>query len=125
MFVMLNVWRKSNRRLSVTERLQRTYESSAVSITISSLTDSAVFAVGISSKFPAVRIFCLYCCVSIISVYLFQLTFFGACMALTGYREAAGRHSISFRKVKHSGKLVFLILYKMFLAQHFFYYFVF
>lgn len=45
MFVMLNVFRLTPRHEPVPVRLRRTFEDSAVSITVTTLTDGGVFAV--------------------------------------------------------------------------------
>ena len=99
MFIMVSAWRHSNRRLAVEERMGLAYSDAAVSITITSVTDALAFCIGAITPLPAVRIFCLYAGVAIIFDYFYQITFFGACMALTGQREAKGKHCYTCRKV--------------------------
>ena len=110
MFVILNVWRKTDPRLPVPERLGHTYRDSAVSIVVTTATDAVVFVVGVGSSFPAIRIFCIHCFVSIIIVFIFQVILFGAFMAVTGYRERNERHCLTYRKVPQSGNYKVLSL---------------
>lgn len=107
MFVMINVWRKTNPQLPVEQRMALTYREGAVSIMLTRLTDVVVFMVGIWSPFPAVRIFCIHCCTAITVVFFFQLSLFGACMGLDGRREGAGRHCITMRIVEEKSERYF------------------
>ncbi|XP_030839104.1 patched domain-containing protein 3 isoform X3 [Strongylocentrotus purpuratus] len=115
MFIMIAAWRKTNPRDSVEERMGHTYSEAAVSITITSITDALAFGIGAISPLPAVRVFCLYTGVAVIFDYLFQITFFGACMVYSGRREAANRHCITLVKVvpRQEAKSKF---YKLFCA---------
>uniref|UniRef100_A0A914WFU1 SSD domain-containing protein n=1 Tax=Plectus sambesii TaxID=2011161 RepID=A0A914WFU1_9BILA len=104
MFIMINVWRKTNTRLSVEDRMACTYREAAVAILLTRLTDVVVFMVGVWSPFPAARIFCIHCCVSISAVFIFQITLFGACMGLDGGREGANRHCLTMKIVQEKKK---------------------
>ncbi|XP_071496452.1 patched domain-containing protein 3-like [Diadema antillarum] len=99
MFIMLAAWRKTNPRSTVEERMGKAYSEAAVSITITSITDALAFGIGAITPLPAVRIFCLFTGVTVVFDYLFQVTFFGACMVYSGRREEAGRHCITMLKV--------------------------
>ncbi|XP_078674227.1 patched domain-containing protein 3-like [Branchiostoma floridae x Branchiostoma belcheri] len=99
MFVMIAAWRKCDVRLPVEERMGRTMSDAGVSITITSLTDCLAFTAGITSVFPAVRIFCTYAAVGVAFDFLSQITFFAAFMSLTGRRERANRHCLTCRPV--------------------------
>ena len=98
MFIMVAAWRQTNRRLSVEERMGLASDV-AVSITITSVTDALAFCIGAITPLPAVRVFCLYAGVAITFDYLFQITFFGACMVYTGQRESNGQHCFTCQKV--------------------------
>ncbi|XP_037089285.1 patched domain-containing protein 3-like [Pollicipes pollicipes] len=98
-FVMLAAWRRTRIQDSVPERLSHAYEEAAVSITITSLTDMFSFWVGAITPFPSVQIFCVYTGMSVVLTYLWHITFFGACMALFGYMEENGQHSVTFAPV--------------------------
>ncbi|XP_072170191.1 patched domain-containing protein 3-like [Diadema setosum] len=99
MFIMLAAWRKTSPCESVEERMGKAFSEAAVSITITSITDALAFGIGSINPLPAVRVFCLYTGVAVIFDYILQITFFGACMALTGRREAANRHVWTLMKV--------------------------
>nr|XP_006814498.1 PREDICTED: patched domain-containing protein 3-like [Saccoglossus kowalevskii] len=99
MFIMIVAWRKTPSKFTVEERMGHAYSEAALSITITSITDFLAFCIGAISFFPAVQIFCLYTGVAVLFDYLYQITFFGACMALFGRREAANRHCCSCMKV--------------------------
>ncbi len=100
MFIMVAAWRKTDSRLSVEGRMREAFSEAAMSITITSITDALAFGVGTITYFQSVRIFCLYLGSAVLVDYMYQLTFFGACMVLTGQREAANRHCLSCNKVK-------------------------
>ncbi|XP_033120947.1 patched domain-containing protein 3-like isoform X2 [Anneissia japonica] len=118
MFIMLAAWRQTNPKLSVEERMGLAYSEAAVSITITSLTDILAFSIGAYNPLPAIQIFCLYTGVAIAFDYIYQITFFGACMVLIGRREAANRHCYTCKKVlpKKEAKSR---LYKIFCAGGF------
>ncbi|XP_022093260.1 patched domain-containing protein 3-like [Acanthaster planci] len=100
MFIMLAAWRQTDVRWSVEQRMRYAFSEAAMSITITSITDALAFGIGAITFFRSVRIFCMYTGVAVIFDYAFQITFFGACMVLTGRREAANRHCMSCLKVK-------------------------
>ncbi|KAJ8033684.1 Patched domain-containing protein 3 [Holothuria leucospilota] len=100
MFIMVSAWRQRSIYVSVEEKMGRTYSEAAVSITITNLTDIIAFLVGSSTPIPAVRMFCIYAGVAMFFAYLYQVAFFGACMAFIGDREKENRHCITFQKVK-------------------------
>ncbi|XP_033628394.1 patched domain-containing protein 3-like isoform X1 [Asterias rubens] len=100
MFIMLAAWRKTSTRLTVEQRMREAFSEAAMSITITSVTDGLAFGIGTITVFKSVRIFCLYLGTAVLFDYLFQITFFGACMVLTGRREAANRHCLCCYKVK-------------------------
>ncbi|XP_070561076.1 patched domain-containing protein 3-like isoform X2 [Ptychodera flava] len=115
MFIMIASWRSTSPHLSVRDRLGKTFSEAALSITITSITDALAFGIGAISNFPSVRIFCCYCGVAIVFDYIYQVTFFGGCMALIGRREKQNRHCVTFRKVV-SKKEAPSSIYKLFCA---------
>ncbi|XP_038057176.1 patched domain-containing protein 3-like [Patiria miniata] len=100
MFIMLAAWRQTDVRWSVERRMRHAFSEAAMSITITSVTDALAFGIGAISSFRSVRIFCMYTGVAVIFAYAYQITFFGACMVLTGCREAVNRHCMSCLKVR-------------------------
>jgi len=99
-FVMLSAWRRSERYLNLPERLGHTFSDAAVSITVTSLTDFLSFMAGVITPFPCVRIFCLYTGTAVAFIYLWQLTFFGGCLAIAGFAEQQNRHGLICVKVQ-------------------------
>ncbi|XP_067119689.1 patched domain-containing protein 3-like [Centruroides vittatus] len=99
-FVLIAAWRRSNPKLSVESRMGESYSEAAVSITLTSVTNFLSFSIGLSTSFPIVQIFCLYASIAILLAYIYQITFFGACMAYSGFREEQELHPLTFRKIE-------------------------
>ncbi|KAL7301622.1 hypothetical protein TKK_0005631 [Trichogramma kaykai] len=93
-FVMLAAWRRTNIKDSVPVRMSKMLSEAAVSITITSLTDMVSFFIGILSVFPSVQIFCIYSGFAVIFTFVYHLTFFAGCVALSGYCEQDNLHSL-------------------------------
>lgn len=98
-FVMLAAWRRTSVKLPVPERMGHMMSEAAVSITITSLTDMISFWIGIISPFPSVRIFCTYSGFAVCFTFLWHITFFAGCMAISGYCEYKNLHAIFGYKV--------------------------
>ncbi|KAI4881415.1 hypothetical protein NFI96_027089, partial [Prochilodus magdalenae] len=92
MFIMISCWQKTKVHDKVEKRLAKTYEEAAVSITITTLTDVLAFYIGLMSPFPSVQSFCMYTGTAILFCYIYNITFFGAFLALNGRRERSNRH---------------------------------
>ncbi|XP_076630786.1 patched domain-containing protein [Colletes latitarsis] len=103
-FVMLAAWRRTSIMKPVPERMAATLSEAAVSITITSLTDMISFFIGILSPFPSVQIFCIYSGFAVVFTFLFHLTFFTGCVAISGYCEQRNLHSIVCCKVQPLSK---------------------
>ena len=86
-FVMLSAWLRSPQHASVPERMGMCYSEAAVSVTVTSITNILSFFAGVITPFPCVRIFCIYTGTAVAFIYVWQLTFFGACLAIAGRRE--------------------------------------
>ncbi|GMS89867.1 hypothetical protein PENTCL1PPCAC_12042 [Pristionchus entomophagus] len=108
MFIMMSVWNKERKERPEAEGgelMALTYRESSISILLTTLTNVLVYGTGCISALPAVRLFCLYCTLSMAVVFLFQISFFGAILSIDGRRELEGRHPIMFSKKKQSGSL--------------------
>ncbi|XP_062900359.1 patched domain-containing protein 3-like isoform X1 [Mobula hypostoma] len=104
MFVMLSGWQKTKVEDKVEKRLADTYAEAAVSITITTLTDVLAFYIGILTPFRSVQSFCVYTGTTVLFCFIYNITFFGAVLALNGRREASNRHWLTFRKVDKDPK---------------------
>ena len=57
----------------IPSRVALTMRRAGVAITVTSITDFMVFAIGASTVLPALRSFCLWCGVGILAVYFYQV----------------------------------------------------
>ncbi|OWF43557.1 Niemann-Pick C1 protein [Mizuhopecten yessoensis] len=76
------------------ERMAMTLKHAGVSITVTSLTDMCAFGIGATTVLPALRSFCVFCCLGILALFLMAATFFVGCIALTAKRRDADRNSL-------------------------------
>ncbi|XP_040210229.1 patched domain-containing protein 3-like [Rana temporaria] len=99
MFIMVSSWQQTKVKSRVEERMGKTYEEAAVSITITTLTDVLAFYIGIMTSFGSVQSFCIYAGTAILFCFLYNITCFGAFLALNGRREESNRHWLVCKKV--------------------------
>lgn len=92
MFIMVSNWQQTNIKDPVEKRMADTYKEAAMSITITTVTDILGFYIGLMTDFPSVQYFCLYTSTSIFLCYVYNITFFGAILALNGKRESRNGH---------------------------------
>ncbi|KAL4624630.1 patched domain-containing protein 3-like [Arapaima gigas] len=92
MFIMISCWQQTSVLDRVDVRLANTYKEAAVSITITTLTNILAFYIGIMTPFRSVQSFCLYTGTAVLFCYIYNITFFGAFLALNGQREENNRH---------------------------------
>ncbi|XP_062377857.1 patched domain-containing protein 3-like [Sardina pilchardus] len=100
MFIMISCWQKTNVKAEVEDRMAETYKEAAVSITITTLTDVLAFYIGLMTPFGSVQSFCMYTGTALLFCYIYNITFFGAFLALNGQREGSNRHWLICRKVE-------------------------
>ncbi|XP_023219484.1 patched domain-containing protein 3-like [Centruroides sculpturatus] len=98
-YVLIAAWRRSKITNTVEERMGETFAEAAVSISITSLTNFLSFCIGIITPFPVVHLFCIYAATAVLFTYVYQITFFGGCMALSGLREERELHPFTCRRV--------------------------
>ncbi|XP_062377326.1 patched domain-containing protein 3-like [Sardina pilchardus] len=99
MFIMISHWQKTKVKDEVEDRMAETYKEAAVSITITTLTNVLAFYIGLLTPFGSVQSFCMYTGTAILFCYIYNITFFGAFLALNGRREGSNRHWLTCRKV--------------------------
>ncbi|XP_067123915.1 patched domain-containing protein 3-like [Centruroides vittatus] len=93
-YVLISAWRSTHSNETVEKRIGEVYAKACISITITSITNLITVLVGISAPFPIARLFCMYAALCILFTYIYQITFFGGCMAFSGYWEYNGIRSI-------------------------------
>ena len=98
-FMLLNAWHRTDRKASVPERMGDTMAEAGVSILITNTTNILSFLIAISAPYPYVKIFCLYTGVCLLLVFIFHITFFAGCLALSGYTEEGDRSGVTLRHV--------------------------
>lgn len=81
---------------NIPQNIGQTMKHAGVAITVTSITDIVVFAVGASTRLPSLQSFCLYCAVGIMAVFFFQATLFVACVALDLRRIHQHRNGVLF-----------------------------
>jgi len=90
-FVIVNALDRTDRALPPAERVARALSHAGVSIMVTSLTDFVAFAISVSSALPALSAFCMYAALSVLMLFVLQVTFFTPLVALDARRAAAGR----------------------------------
>ncbi|XP_077012446.1 patched domain-containing protein 3 [Tamandua tetradactyla] len=87
MFIMISAWQKTSLMDNIRQRLSSVYSKVAVSITITSITNILAFYTGIMTSFRSVQYFCIYTGTTLLFCYFYNITCFGAFLALDGKRE--------------------------------------
>ena len=90
MFVIIAAWDATaslGRKGAIRERAKAALKQAGVAITVTSGTDIVAFAVGSTTKFPALRWFCIYAAVGITAVYILQATVFVAAVVIDQKRR--------------------------------------
>jgi len=90
-FIISGAYIRTDHRKDPVERIEETIEEIGLSITLTTVTSATAFALGCLSSVPAVYWLVLYAFPSILIVFIYQLTFFVACIVLDERRMAANR----------------------------------
>ncbi|XP_023244193.1 patched domain-containing protein 3-like [Centruroides sculpturatus] len=103
-FVLWACWRISNPKHKVHKRMEETLSEAGISITLTSLTNLFSYCIGMMASFPLIRMFCYYSATSVVFTFLYQITFFAGCMALSGYKEEKQQQAfrLNFRDIEYS-----------------------
>lgn len=100
-FILTCSYDRNNHHMDPVERIHGTIDDVGISITMTTLTSAIAFGLGCLSSIPAVFWLCLYGFPTIALVFLYQLTFFVACIVLDEERIQAHRQDCCFcRKVE-------------------------
>ncbi|XP_023235897.1 patched domain-containing protein 3-like [Centruroides sculpturatus] len=95
-FVLIACWRITDPKHSVEKRMEVTYGEAGVSITLTSLTNFISYCIGMMAPFPFIRIFSYYTATCVVLNFVYQITFFGGCLTMSGYREEQNLRSKKF-----------------------------
>ena len=97
---------RTDSKESIETRIAKVIDDVGISITLTSLTSSLAFGLGAISSIPAVYWLCLYSFPSVIFVYLYQITFFVACIVLHDHRVRARELNNYTEPVSFYGSMV-------------------
>ncbi|XP_067134140.1 patched domain-containing protein 3-like isoform X1 [Centruroides vittatus] len=103
-FVLIGCWRITDSKDTVEKRMKVTYGEAGISITLTSITNFISYCIGMMAPFPFIRIFSYYTATCIIFNFVYQITFFGGCLALSGYREEKNLRSGKFVRCEQSNE---------------------
>ncbi|XP_071537135.1 NPC intracellular cholesterol transporter 1 homolog 1b-like [Panulirus ornatus] len=97
MFVIIQCWNNLNQeeqQLNLEKRMGCALRHAGVAITITSLTDFAVFIIGSTTVLPALQSFCIYSAIGIMALFLLQSTFFVAWFTIDQTRLEDNRNGL-------------------------------
>ena len=80
--------------MSHLEIMSLTLKNAGVAITITSITNIIVFAVGAITVLPALKSFCVYCAIGIAAIYIYQSTIFFAALSVDQKRIENRRNGL-------------------------------
>lgn len=100
MFVIMAAWEAEGGK-DLPQRAGRAMRHAGVAITVTSLTDVTAFAVGATTVLPALRSFCLYASVGILTVYVMQSTFFLSWLVKDERRLQANKNGLVWCVTHH------------------------
>jgi predicted RND superfamily exporter protein len=81
-FIMSGAYDRTDPSKGPKERIYDTVEDVGISITVSTITTTLAFGLGCISTVPTIYWLCLYAFPTIMCVYIYQLTFFVACIVV-------------------------------------------
>lgn len=93
-FVISDAFDSIPQTVPIPERISRALSHAGVSITITSMTDFAAFAISSTTSIPALSSFCIYAAFGVLFLFIFQISFFSAFLALDARRQLANRPDI-------------------------------
>jgi hypothetical protein len=98
MFVIMqclnNIKAKGKLEQGVTQMIGATLRHAGVSLTVTSVTDVAAFAIGAVTLMPGLQSFCVSTALGLAAIYLLQISWFTAWLSLDEARIQSGRNSI-------------------------------
>jgi predicted RND superfamily exporter protein len=91
-FIMSGAYDRTDPSKGPKERIYDTVQDVGISITVSTITTTLAFGLGCISTIPTIYWLCLYAFPTVMCVYIYQLTFFVACIVLDERRIQQHRH---------------------------------
>ena len=91
MFIIIDEFENIPDAMPANRKVSHAIGKVGATITMTTLTDIIVFAIGISSSFPAIKYFCIFATVTFTAEFLLQMTLFIALLSLDARRLKAGR----------------------------------
>jgi len=92
MFIIVNAFQLTDENDDIPKRISHTLSHSGVSITVTTVTDLAAFAIGSTTVLPALSSFCVYAAVGISLDFLFQIIFFVPWLVIDAHRIRQRRY---------------------------------
>ena len=77
-----SVYKEKSIKISLEKRIAKGLSQAGVAITVTSMTDVMVFAIGGTTVLPSLASYSLFAAMGILFTYFYQITFFVACLAL-------------------------------------------
>ncbi|GMH91249.1 hypothetical protein TrVE_jg6783 [Triparma verrucosa] len=94
MFILTDAFDREPPSLPSSERVANALAEVGGSITLTSVTDFLAFSIGSTIDLPAVSYFCVTAALAVMSVFLIQITFFAACLAIDARRILNNRYDL-------------------------------
>jgi len=85
-FILVNDFNRTLRTLSLSERSATALSQAGVSLTVTSMTNVAAFAIGSLTVIPDLSSFCKYAAMAQLFLWFYHITFFMACLVLNQRR---------------------------------------
>jgi len=113
-FIVIRAWHATSAAQAPAERLAEALSDAGPSIVITTLTNVISAGVGTITSLPAIWIFCQATSIAVSMLFVLQLTFFPAVLALGGRRQYSHRHGCFFwLTVRQEKKQVAVIFHKI------------
>mmetsp|Transcript_20227 Transcript_20227/g.42150 ORF Transcript_20227/g.42150 Transcript_20227/m.42150 type:complete len:586 (+) Transcript_20227:673-2430(+) len=94
MFILTDAFDREPVSLAVEDRVGNALGEVGGSITLTSVTDFLAFSIGSMIDLPAVSYFCVTAAIAVLAVFIVQITFFAACLALDARRILSNRYDV-------------------------------
>lgn len=90
-FILHGSFMRTDHTQDPTERIHRTVDDVGISVTLTTITSTLAFGLGCLSTIPSIFWLCLYAFVTVFIIFVYQMTFFVACVVIDERRIANRR----------------------------------